>query len=153
MKRIVITSVISSIMALVIGGGAGWGVYHYVGGGKPASAGHPTVEIVDENNSTFVSLQETIVTLHSNDGAYHYMSAELVMVVMNEKESEKVKQQEALYQSIAVERLSEMKYEDIRAMNVSGVRILLADALKKELQIRKIAVPYKDILVKRVVFQ
>lgn len=153
MKKIVIASVISSVMALVVGSSAGWGVYHYVGGGKPVNVASPAVESVDENNSTFVSLQETIVTLHGSDGTDHYMSAELVMVVMNEKDSEKVKQQEPLYQSIAVERLSEMKYEDIRAMNISGIRGLLTDSLKKELQIRKISAPYKDILVKRVVFQ
>ncbi|EHK0945816.1 flagellar basal body-associated FliL family protein [Citrobacter farmeri] len=153
MKRIVIASVLSSVIAIVAGGVAGWSVYHYLGNGKPASTGHAAEETLDENNSTFVSLQETIVTLHDGDGSDHYMSAEMVMVVMSEKESEKVKQQEPLYQSIAVERLSEMKYEDIREMNISGIRLLIADALKKELQTRKITAPYKDILVKKVVFQ
>nr|WP_231851598.1 flagellar basal body-associated FliL family protein [Citrobacter rodentium] len=147
-------SVISSIMALVVGGGAGWGVYHFAGNGKTATAAHAeAVEKMDESKSIFVSLQETIVTLHDNDGADHYMSAELVMVVASEKESEQIKQQEPLYQSIAVERLSEMKYEEIRALKISEIRKLIAEALQKELKDRKIAAPYKDILVKKVVFQ
>ena len=108
---------------------------------------------MDESNSLFVSLQETIVTLHDNEGADHYMSAELVLVVATEKESEKIKQQEPLYQSIAVERLSEMKYEEVRAMKISQIRALIAEALKEELKNRKITAPYKDILVKKVVFQ
>ncbi|HGY5077210.1 flagellar basal body-associated FliL family protein [Citrobacter freundii] len=154
MKKIVIASVISSVLALVVGGGAGWGMYHFVGNGKPAAAAHTdAVESMDESNSLFVSLQETIVTLHDNEGADHYMSAELVLVVATEKESEKIKQQEPLYQSIAVERLSEMKYEEVRAMKISQIRALIAESLKEELKNRKIAAPYKDILVKKVVFQ
>lgn len=154
MKKIVIASVISSVLALVVGGGAGWGMYHFVGNGKPAAAAHTdAVESMDESNSLFVSLQETIVTLHDNEGADHYMSAELVLVVATEKESEKIKQQEPLYQSIAVERLSEIKYEEVRAMKISQIRALIAEALKEELKNRKITAPYKDILVKKVVFQ
>lgn len=150
MKKIVIASVISSVLALVVGGGAGWGMYHFVGNGKPAAAAHTdAVESMDESNSLFVSLQETIVTLHDNEGADHYMSAELVLVVATEKESEKIKQQEPLYQSIAVERLSEMKYEEVRAMKISQIRALIAESLKEELKNRKIAAPYKDILVKK----
>lgn len=125
-------------------------MYHFVGNGKPAAAAHTdAVESMDESNSLFVSLQETIVTLHDNEGADHYMSAELVLVVATEKESEKIKQQEPLYQSIAVERLSEMKYEEVRAMKISQIRALIAEALKEELKNRKITAPYKDILVKK----
>lgn len=154
MKKIVIASVISSVLALVVGGGAGWGMYHFVGNGKPAAAAHTdAVELMDESNNLFVSLQETIVTLHDSEGADHYMSAELVLVVATEEESDKIKQQEPLYQSIAVERLSEMKYEEVRAMKISQIRETIADALKSALKKRKITAPYKDVLVKKVVFQ
>lgn len=154
MKKIVTASVICSVLALLIGGGAGWGVYHFVGKGKPAGAEHAdTAETLDESNRIFVSLQESIVTLHANDGSDHYMSAELVMVVANDKESEEVKQQEPLYQSIAVERLSEMKYEEVRGMKISEIRKIISASLEKELKNLKIKAPYKDVLVKKVVFQ
>ncbi len=45
----------------------------------------------DESKSVFVTLPETIVTLHDNNGADHYLSAELVMVVASDKEAEKNK--------------------------------------------------------------
>lgn len=93
------------------------------------------------------------MTFHDDDGTDHYLSAELVMVANNEQESEQIKQQEPLYQSIAVERLSEMKYEEIRSMKISEMRNQLAEAMQKELKVRKIVAPYKDILVKKVVFQ
>ncbi|WP_253379819.1 flagellar basal body-associated FliL family protein [unidentified bacterial endosymbiont] len=154
MKKIVIASVISSLMAVMVGGATGWGVYHFAGNGKTAAAAHDEADDNrDQSKSLFVSLQETIVTFHDDDGTDHYLSAELVMVANNEQESEQIKQQEPLYQSIAVERLSEMKYEEIRSMKISEMRNQLAEAMQKELKVRKIVAPYKDILVKKVVFQ
>lgn len=151
MKKIVVAGVVSAVLALVVGAGAGWGVWHhYAGKGKPtAVARAETVETTDESKSVFVTLPETIVTLHDNNGADHYLSAELVMVVASDKEAEKIKHQEPLYQSIAVECLTEMKFEDLRGMKISAIRKLISDALKKDLQRRKMSAPYKDLLVKK----
>ena len=146
MKKIVVAGVVSAVLALVVGAGAGWGVWHhYAGKGKPTAAA--------QTETVFVTLPETIVTLHDNNGADHYLSAELVMVVASDKEAEKIKHQEPLYQSIAVECLTEMKFEDLRGMKISAIRKLISDALKKDLQRRKMSAPYKDLLVKKVVFQ
>lgn len=151
MKKIVVAGVVSAVLALVVGAGAGWGVWHhYAGKGKPtAVARTEAVETLDESKSVFVTLPETIVTLHDNNGADHYLSAELVMVVASDKEAEKIKHQEPLYQSIAVECLTEMKFEDLRGMKISAIRKLISDALKKDLQRRKMTAPYKDLLVKK----
>ena len=46
-----------------------------------------------------------------------------------------------------------MKFEDLRGMKISAIRKLIFDALKKDLQRRKMSAPYKDLLVKKVVFQ
>ncbi|MDE9669015.1 flagellar basal body-associated FliL family protein, partial [Citrobacter freundii] len=81
------------------------------------------------------------------------LSAELVMVVDSEKDAEKIKKDEPLYQSITVDELSNMKYEDIRALKISDIRKKVFENLKVELAKRKMATPYKDILVKKVVFQ
>ncbi len=155
MKKIVVAGVVSAVLALVVGAGAGWGVWHhYAGKGKPTAAAQTeTVETLDESKSVFVTLPETIVTLHDNNGADHYLSAELVMVVASDKEAEKIKHQEPLYQSIAVECLTEMKFEDLRGMKISAIRKLISDALKKDLQRRKMSAPYKDLLVRKVVRQ
>ena len=149
MKKIVVAGVVSAVLALVVGAGAGWGVWHhYAGKGKPtAVARTEAVETLDESKSVFVTLPD------DNNGADHYLSAELVMVVASDKEAEKIKHQEPLYQSIAVECLTEMKFEDLRGMKISAIRKLISDALKKDLQRRKMTPPYKDLLVKKVVFQ
>lgn len=81
------------------------------------------------------------------------MVAELVMVVDSDKDAEKIKKDEPLYQSITVDELSNMKYEEIRALKISEIRTMVSNTLKKELARRKMATPYKDILVKKVVFQ
>ena len=159
MKKIVIACVISSVVALGIAGGAGWGVYHFMNKGakaEVATTANPaeiSEDHQDESSSIFVSLPETVVTLHDNEGADRYMVAELVMVVDSDKDAEKIKKDEPLYQSITVDELSNMKYEEIRALKISEIRTMVSDTLKKELAQRKMATPYKDILVKKVVFQ
>ncbi|HEB1565743.1 TPA: flagellar basal body-associated FliL family protein [Escherichia albertii] len=147
MKKIVVAGVVSAVLALVVGAGAGWGVWqHYAGKGKTTAASQVDAAVIDGSKSVFV-------TLHDRNGADHYLSAELVMVVVNDKDAEKIKHQEPLYQSIAVERLTEMKYEDLRGMKISAIRALISDALKQDLQRRNMTAPYKDLLVKKVVFQ
>lgn len=156
MKKIVIASVISAVLALGIGGGAGWGVYRMMGGTHPAASGDGAsakAEVMSENTGIFVSLPETVVTLYDNDGNDHYMLTELVMVAESDKEAERIKKEEPLYQSITVNEISSMKYEDIRAYKISEIKTLVAETLKTELAKRKISTPYKDILVKKVVFQ
>ncbi|EGT0622292.1 MULTISPECIES: flagellar basal body-associated protein FliL [Citrobacter] len=156
MKKIVIACVISSVVALGIAGGAGWGIYHFMNKGATAKAAKPAEipeENQDESSSIFVSLPETVVTLHDSEGADRYMVAELVMVVDSEKDAEKIKKDEPLYQSITVDELSNMKYEEIRALKISDIRKKVFENLKIELAKRKMATPYKDILVKKVVFQ
>jgi flagellar FliL protein len=156
MKKIVIACVISSVVALAIAGGAGWGIYHSMNKGTTAAAATPAHEAEDnqdESSSIFVSLPETVVTLHDDEGGDRYMVAELVMVVDSEKDAEKIKKDEPLYQSITVDELSNMKYEDIRALKISDIRKKVFENLKVELAKRKMATPYKDILVKKVVFQ
>ena len=156
MKKIVIACVISSVVALGIAGGAGWGIYHFMNKGATAKAAKPAEipeENQDESSSIFVSLPETVVTLHDSEGTDRYMVAELVMVVDSEKDAEKIKKDEPLDQSITVDELSNMKYEDIRALKISDIRKKVFENLKIELAKRKMATPYKDILVKKVVFQ
>ena len=124
--------------------------------GATAKAAKPAEipeENQDESSSIFVSLPETVVTLHDSEGADRYMVAELVMVVDSEKDAEKIKKDEPLYQSITVDELSNMKYEEIRALKISDIRKKVFENLKIELAKRKMATPYKDILVKKVVFQ
>lgn len=72
MKKIVIACVISSVVALGIAGGAGWGIYHAMNKGTTAAAATPAHEAEDsqdESNNIFVSLPETVVTLHDDEGA------------------------------------------------------------------------------------
>ncbi|EPY8428256.1 hypothetical protein ACXG8O_003431 [Citrobacter youngae] len=83
MKKIVIACVISSVVALGIAGGAGWGIYHFMNKGAKAKVATTAnlaeipEENQDESSSIFVSLPETVVTLHDNEGADRYGCDEL----------------------------------------------------------------------------
>ncbi len=90
MKKIVVAGVVSAVLALVVGpeldGVSGIIMPERKTDCRRAdgNGGNP-----DESKSVFVTLPETIVTLHDNNGADHYLSAELVMVVASDKEAEK----------------------------------------------------------------
>ena len=65
MKKIVVAGVVSAVLALVVGAGAGWVSGIIMPERKTDCAAQTeTVETLDESKSVFVTLPETIVTLH-----------------------------------------------------------------------------------------
>lgn len=156
MKKIVIAGIFSATLALVVGGGAAWGVIHYMNGKKETAAAPKKAEPKKKEhneNESFVSLPESIVTLHDAGGEDRYMLVELAMVADNEKASKEIIADEPLYQSIVVATLSDMKYEDIRKLKISEIKKMLITSINTELKNRDLTAPYSDILVKKVVFQ
>ncbi|WP_318358119.1 flagellar basal body-associated FliL family protein [Enterobacter sp.] len=156
MKKIMIAGVFSAALALVVGGGAAWGVIHYMQADKKSAAtpGNNAVQKKEHNeNQAFVSLPESIVTLHDAGSEDRYMLVELAMVAEDEKASKEIIADEPLYQSIVVSTLSDMKYEDVRQMKISEIKKMLIASLNAELKNRDIPAPYSDLLVKKVVFQ
>lgn len=160
MKKIILAGIFSAATAAIVGSGAAWGVIHYMQNSSPVVASNkdskPQAEEVkakDESNSIFVSLPESVVTLHDDENDDHYMLVELAMVADDEKDSKKILADEPLYQSIVVSTLSEMKYESVRTLKIADIKEMLLNTMNKEVQARGMPVPWSDILVKKVVFQ
>ncbi|MFP2504092.1 flagellar basal body-associated FliL family protein [Buttiauxella gaviniae] len=160
MKKIILAGIFSAATAAIVGSGAAWGVIHYMQSSSPVVASNkdskPQAEEVkakDESNSIFVSLPESVVTLHDDENDDHYMLVELAMVADDEKDSKKILADEPLYQSIVVSTLSEMKYESVRTLKIADIKEMLLNTMNKEVQARGMPVPWSDILVKKVVFQ
>ncbi|WP_148873034.1 flagellar basal body-associated FliL family protein, partial [Serratia marcescens] len=105
------------------------------------------------SDEIFVSLSDSVVTLHDADNDDHYMLVELAMVVDNDNAAKKIMADEPLYQSVIVSTLADMKYEQARAMKINELRALLTSAFNSELNRREATIPYNDILIKKVVFQ
>ncbi|WP_312950591.1 flagellar basal body-associated FliL family protein [Superficieibacter sp.] len=160
MKKIILAGIFSAVTAAIVGGGVAWGVIHYMQNSSSVAASNtesrPQVEEVkvkDGSKSLFVSLPESVVTLHDDENDNHYMLVELAMVADDEQNSKRILADEPLYQSIVVSTLSEMKYENVRTLKISDIKEILLNTMNKEVQARGIPIPWSDILVKKVVFQ
>lgn len=160
MKKVILAGIFSAATAAVVGSGAAWGVIHYMQNASQVTASNAQskqqveeVKAKDESNSIFVSLPESVVTLHDDENDDHYMLVELAMVAEDDKDSKKIIADEPLYQSIVVSTLSEMKYENVRTLKIGDIKELLLNTMNKEIKARGMTIPWTDILVKKVVFQ
>lgn len=157
MKKILLIGLFCALLAALVGGGAAFGVMHYMQ--KTVLAGGVKTEPEkakvkgEVHANIFVSLPETIITLH--DGAHEdrYVVLELAMVTDAKPGADRIKADEPLYQSIVVNTLMDMTYEQVRSLKISEIRTLLMTELDKELKDREVTAPYSDVLVKKVVFQ
>jgi len=99
----------------------------------------------------FVTLPEVVITLQGPNE--HYMLTEIVLEAKDIKSQERLNSLMPLLQSIAVNSLSNEDYERLRQKKISELRIELDNAFKQEFKGRKMNVPYKTLLLKRVIFQ
>ncbi|WP_435954656.1 flagellar basal body-associated FliL family protein [Dryocola sp. BD626] len=156
MKKTILIGLLVVLLAAIVGGGAAAGAIYFMKSSAPASADSKAAEkakVKKESQNIFVSLSDSVVTLHDVDNDDHYMLVELALVVDNDVASKKALADEPLYQSIIVATLADMKYEEARTLKISELRKLLTDSLAKELSNREVTIPYNDVLVKKVVFQ
>ena len=158
MKKLILVGVVNAITSVIFGGAAAWGVIHFMGPPtlvKNESAAPAGAKGMNMADSIFISMPEILVTLHDKNLKDRYMVLELVLVAngKNKDGINRMVADEPLYQSIAVETLSNMSYEDIRGMRISQIKDLLTKAITDGVKARQINVLYEDILVKKVVFQ
>ncbi|MCT4704634.1 flagellar basal body-associated FliL family protein [Enterobacteriaceae bacterium H16N7] len=158
MKKTILICLFSALTAAIVGGGAAAGVMYFMKGSTLA-AGHATEEVKEkakpkkEGDDIFVSLPESVVTLHDSENDDHYMLVELAMVVDNDNSAKKVLAEEPLYQSIIVSTLADMKYETARGLKINDLKKVLSSSMSQGLAAREMQMPYTDVLVKKVVFQ
>lgn len=153
MKKTIIACTVSGIVALAIGAGVGVGVFKYMDHSAKTTVAAPAEEIADTKDDVFVSLPETIVTLHDEEGNDRYMLLEVAMVAENKDETQQIKAEEPLYQSVVVDTFSDMQYEDVRKLKSTQIGQTLIAALGETLKSRHMKQAFKDILVQKVVYQ
>ena len=122
---------------------------------KAATVKHGADDVIVEDPKApepiFVSLPEVVITLQGPNE--HYMLTEIVLEAKDIKAQERLNSMLPLLQSITVNSLSNEDYEHLRQKKISDLRIELDNAFKQEFKNRKMNVPYKTLLLKRVIFQ
>lgn len=159
MKKLIIGGVINAVITLTISASAAWGVIHYMYPGNGNNKQSPSSQVekkkIDAKDITFFSMPETIITLHDKDDRDRYMLVELVFIV-NGKDKEQTDQLTAdqpFYQSVVVDTLSNISYEDVRRLHVSEIKDLLLKSINKGVLSHNMETPYEDLLIKKVVYQ
>ncbi len=157
MKKIIIAGAVNTLLSLLVGGAAAWGVMHFI---KP-----PAVTVMeaptdkntapDMKDSVFITMPETLITLKDTAGEDHYMLIGLVFIAdgKDKKASDAIGSDQPLYQSILVDTLSSMTWEDIRNDNVNKTRERVKNAFNHWLTTHKMSAPYRDVLVNKMVYQ
>lgn len=159
MKKTLMVGMFAATLAILVGGGAAVGAIYYMKDQAPLSSGDAAAasatkqKAKKEGDDVFVTLPESLITLHDNSGNDRYMLLEVAMVADDEKASKKILADEPLYQSIIVSTLSDMEYDEVRKLKVSEIKQTLLTALKAQLKARDISAPYSDVLLKKVVYQ
>ena len=159
MKKILLIGVFCSLLAALVGGGAAFGVMQFMQKSMPVAGATAEPEKAktkpkgEERTNIFVSLPEVIITLRDSAHEDRYIVLELAMVTDAKPGADRIKADEPLYQSIIVNTLMDMTYEQVRSLKISEIRTLLMTELDKELKGREVTAPYSDVLVKKVVFQ
>ena len=158
MKKTILIGIFAAAVAVLVGGGAAAGAIYYMKHSASVSAENKydasqKNKVKKESQDIFVSLSDSVVTLHDSDDDDHYMLVELALVVGNDADSKRTLADEPLYQSIIVAALADMKYEDARSLKITDLRKIITDSLSKELNKRELNIPFTDVLVKKVVFQ
>lgn len=159
MKKTIMVGLFAATLAIFVGGGAAVGVIYYMKDQAPhAPDPHSAKNDVQkkakkEGDEVFVTLPESLITLHDDSGNDRYMLLEVAMVADDEKASKKILADEPLYQSIIVSTLSDMQYNEVRKLKISEIKQTLLNALKTQLKARDIPAPYSDVLLKKVVYQ
>lgn len=159
MKKTLMVGLFSATLAILVGGGAAVGVIYYMKDQAPHAPGHSASSSADKpkaknmSDNVFVTLPESLITLHDNSGNDRYMLLEVAMVAEDEKASKKILAEEPLYQSIIVSTLSDMEYDEVRKLKINEIKQTLLGALKAQLKARGISAPYTDVLLKKVVYQ
>ena len=110
---------------------------------------------MDIKDSVFISMPETLVTLHDKEDKDRYMLVEIVFIVdgKDKDKNDLINANQPLYQSIAVETLSSLSYEEMRKLHISEIKDLLLTKLNKGVTARNLDTPYEDILIKRIIYQ
>lgn len=110
---------------------------------------------MDIKDSVFISMPETLVTLHDKEDKDRYMLVDIVFIVdaKDKDKNDLINASQPLYQSIVVETLSSLSYEEMRKLHISEIKDLLLTKLNKGVTARNLDTPYEDILIKRIIYQ
>jgi flagellar FliL protein len=122
------------------------------GGATPASVEPAKAEPIKEIAYDFFPVEKIIISLRDN-GREHYFVLDLILQAEASGKPKKFEQIEPIVRNSVVTHLSALGFEELRALQITELQTRLEEALFNDFASMRVAVPFKQILVSKLIVQ
>lgn len=107
----------------------------------------------EESEVEFVEIKNLVITLKSDGSKEHYLLLELALVTDDPKNSKRTEEMTPAIRGAAVSLLSDMDYDTVRSMSEAELREKILAAATDRFNKLHNSLPFKDVIITKMVFQ
>ncbi|MGF6102216.1 flagellar basal body-associated FliL family protein [Enterobacter sp. A4] len=107
----------------------------------------------DKGAVEFVEIKNVVITLKGNGETERYLLLELNLATNGPEEAAKAKDMIPAVRGATVSLLSDLDYDEVRAMSVNQLHDKLQAAYRERFKSLKMDVPFNDVIISKMVFQ
>ncbi|MEL4870042.1 flagellar basal body-associated FliL family protein [Pantoea agglomerans] len=107
----------------------------------------------EESSVEFVEIKNVVITLKSHRDAERYLLLELALAADSAADARRAEELSPAIRGATVNLLSAMDYDAVRGMNVELLRDRLIQAYTDRFKSLNTRMPFKDVIISKMVFQ
>ncbi|MEH0888076.1 flagellar basal body-associated FliL family protein [Enterobacter sp. UNJFSC 003] len=107
----------------------------------------------EESTVEFVEIKNVVITLKSHSESERYLLLELALTTHSSADARRAEELSPAIRGATVNLLSSLDYDAVRGMNVELLRDKLMQAYTERFMSLKTRMPFKDVIISKMVFQ
>ena len=107
----------------------------------------------DVKHVEFVEIKNVVITLQSNGSKERYLLLELALAADEPRDVQLINDMSPAIRGATVSLLSDMDYETVRGMSVSDLKKRLMTAYTERFKSLNSKIPFRDVIISKMVFQ
>ncbi|RKQ41108.1 flagellar basal body-associated protein FliL [Enterobacter sp. R1(2018)] len=107
----------------------------------------------EESHIEFVEIKNVIITLKSESSKERYLLLELALTTDDPGNTKRTEEMIPAIRGATVSLLSDMNYDEVRAMSVNELKEKLLVAYTARFKSLNSSMPFKDVIISKMVFQ
>ncbi|WP_368543873.1 flagellar basal body-associated FliL family protein [Enterobacter soli] len=107
----------------------------------------------EESSVEFVEIKNVVITLKSHRDAERYLLLELALAANSASDAQRAEEMSPAIRGATVNLLSSMEYDAVRDMSVELLRDKLMEAYAQRFESLNTRMPFKDVIISKMVFQ
>ncbi|MBT9427257.1 MULTISPECIES: flagellar basal body-associated FliL family protein [Enterobacter] len=107
----------------------------------------------EESVVEFVEIKNVVVTLKSHSDSERYLLLELALTTDSPADTRRAEELSPAIRGATVNMLSSLDYDAVRGMSVEVLRDKLMSAYTERFQSLNTRMPFKDVIISKMVFQ